>query len=251
MEIITSVKNPLVVQTKKIRDEAKNKLFLENPKLINEAFLSNLTFDYVLISKDKYDNLLQKFPYLSKLKLILVGENVVEHLSETKKPQGVIAIVDYSQKQLSKPEGNFIVLENLQDPGNLGTIIRSAKGTSYKDIYLINCVNYCNQKVVRSAMGNLFDVNLYTLNSTEEFITFSKENNLNLLVADMSGENLFEIKRQIPNYGVIIGNEGNGVSEELKTQANKIISIPMKNGLESLNAGVSCSIIIYYLDNLN
>lgn len=251
MEIITSVKNPLVVQTKKIKDEAKDKLFLENPKLINEAYISNLTFDYLLISKDKYNDLLQKFPYLSRLNLILVSENVIEHLSETKKPQGVIAVVNYSQKKISKPEGNFIVLENLQDPGNLGTIIRSARGTSYKDIYLINCVNYCNQKVVRSAMGNLFDVNLYRFETTEDFISFSKKNNLNLLVADMSGENLFEIKRQIPNYGVIIGNEGNGVSERLKAQANKVVSIPMKNGLESLNAGVCCSIIIYYLDNLN
>ncbi|MBQ3214359.1 MAG: RNA methyltransferase [Clostridia bacterium] len=251
MEIITSVKNPLVVQTKKIRDEAKDKLFLENPKLINEAYISNLNFDYVLVSKDKYDILLQKFSFLSKLKIILVGENVIEHLSETKKPQGVIAIVNYSQKQLSIPQGNFIVLENLQDPGNLGTIIRSAKGTNFKDIYLINCVNYCNQKVVRSAMGNLFDVNLYTLSSTEEFVDFANKNKLNLLVADMSGENLFKINSPLSNYGVIIGNEGNGVSEQLKTLANKIVSIPMKNGLESLNAGVSCSIIIYYLDNLN
>ena len=251
MEIITSVKNPLVVQTKKIKEEAKNKLFLENPKLINEAFVSNLTFDYVLISKDKYEVLLQRFPYLEGLNLILVGENVIEHLSDTKKPQGVIAIVDYSQKELSKPTGNFIVLENLQDPGNLGTIIRSAKGTNFKDIYLINCVNYCNQKVIRSAMGNIFDVNLYSLSSTKDFIEFSKQNKLSLLVADMSGKNLFEIDRPLSNYGVIIGNEGNGVSEDLKAIANKVISIPMKNGLESLNAGVSCSIIIYYLDNLN
>ena len=75
---------------------------------------------------------------------------------------------------MSKPTGNFIVLENLQDPGNLGTIIRSAKGTNFKDIYLINCVNHCNQKVIRSAMGNIFDVNLYSLSSTKDFIEFSK-----------------------------------------------------------------------------
>lgn len=250
MEIITSVKNPLVIQTKKIKDGTKGKLFIENPKLIKEAFQSNLSFDYVLISKQKYENILKEFSFLKKLNLQIVGDNVIEHLSDTKQPQGLIAVVNFEPRNLEKPKGNFIVLESLQDPGNLGTIIRSARGTSFKDIYLINTVNYCNQKVVRSAMGNLFDVNLYTFSSTEEFVKFANENKLNLMVADLDGENLFDIKKPLVNHGIIIGNEGNGVSKQLKDFVNKKISIPMKNGLESLNAGVSCSIIIYYLDNL-
>lgn len=250
MELITSVKNPLIVQTKKIKENPKDKLFIENPKLIREAFQSNLIFDYVLISKTKYEKIIKEYDFLSNYNIYLVGENVIEHLSDTKTPQGVIAIVNFKAKELKKPEGNYIVLESLQDPGNLGTIIRSAKGTNFKDIYLINCVSFCNQKVVRSAMGNLFNLNLYTFSSTQEFLNFADKNKLNFCVADMNGDNLFSIKEPLTNYGFVIGNEGKGVSAILKEKANKKISIPMKNGLESLNAGVSCSIIIYYLDNL-
>lgn len=251
MDIITSVKNSLIVQTRKIKENPTNKLFIENPKLIKEAFLSKQVFDYVLIDKDKFERITAEYKFLLNFKIFLVGNNVIEFLSDTKSPQGVVAIISFENNKVDVPKSNFIVLDNLQDPGNLGTIIRSAKGTTFTDIYLINCVNYCNQKVVRSAMGNLFDVKLHKINTTNEFIDFATKNNLNLAVADMSGENLFKIKNSASNLGIIIGNEGKGVSPELKNLAKNIISIPMKNGLESLNAGVCCSIIIYYLDNIN
>ncbi len=250
MEIITSIKNELIVKTKKIKLEPNGKLFLENPKLIKEAYLSNLVINYVLISQNKYENLIRDYSFLKNLNLFIVGENIIEGLSDTKTPQGVIAIVEFKEKELKVPNNNFIVLENLQDAGNLGTIIRSCRGTNFKDIYLINCVSFYNQKVIRSAMGNLFDVNLYNFKSIDNFIQFSKENNLDLCVADLKGQNLFDIKEKPSKLGIVIGNEGNGVSNQMKEVCNKFISIPMKNGLESLNAGVSCSIIIYYLDNL-
>lgn len=250
MEIITSVKNSLIIQTKKIKENPTDKLFIENPKLIKEAFLAKQNFDYVLIDKDKCEKIKQEYDFLFNYKVYLVGKNIIEHLSDTKTPQGVIAIINFENKKLSVPKSNFIVLENLQDPGNLGTIIRSAKGTSFIDIYLINCVNYGNQKVIRSAMGNIFDVNLYKVDSTKSFIDFAKKNDLNLVMADMSGENLFKIKKPFNNIGVVIGNEGKGISSEMREVVKNSISIPMKNGLESLNAGVSCSIIIYYLDNI-
>ncbi len=250
MEVITSVKNQLIVNTKKIKQEPNGKLFLENPKLIREAYNSNLTFDYCLVSVTSYNNLLSLYPFLKQQKVILVGDNVISSLSETKSPQGIIAIVNFVEKPLNKPINNFVVLENIQDAGNLGTIIRSCRGTNFKDIYLINCVSYYNQKVIRSAMGNLFDVNIYSFKTTAEFLNFAEQNKLNLYVADMNGRNLFDIKTKPQNLGIVIGNEGNGASSEMKTYCGKAISIPMKNGLESLNAGVSCSIILYYLDNL-
>ncbi len=250
MEIITSVKNSLIVQTKNIKENPNNKLFIENPKLIKEAFLANQSFDYVLIAEDKVEKFKTEYEFLFNCKYFIVGKNVLQHLSDTKTPQGVIAIINFDDKVLKAPKSNFLVLENIQDPGNLGTIIRSAKGTTFTDIYLINCVNYLNQKVIRSAMGNIFDVNLYKINNTKTFIDFATNNKLNLMIADMSGENLYNIKKQLTNVGIVIGNEGKGISLEMRQIVNKSISIPMKNGLESLNAGVSCSIIIYYLDNI-
>ena len=145
---------------------------------------------------------------------------------------------------------NFIVLDHIQDPGNLGTIIRSASGTSFKNIFLINCVDVFSQKVIRSSMGGIFKIKAKKFVSCNEFLSFALAQNLKYYVASMEGENLFGIKNKISNIGVAVGNEGNGVSSLIKDRAFKTISIPMQNGLESLNVGVSCSIIIYYLDNL-
>lgn len=250
LEVITSVKNELVVKTKKIKQEPTGKLFLENPKLIKEAFNANLCFDYCLISVTKQANLIANYSFLKQTNLIVVGDNIIESLSDTKTPQGLIAIVNFSEKPLKAPNNNFVVLENLQDAGNLGTIIRSCKGTNFNDIFLINCVSFYNQKVIRSAMGNIFDVSLHSFKTTSEFLNFAKQNSLQLAVADMNGENLFKIKTKPQRLGIVIGNEGKGATQEIKDYCKRTISIPMKNNLESLNAGVSCSIIIYYLDNL-
>lgn len=250
MEIISSVKNPLIVNIKKIKENFNGKLFLENPKTIEEAYLQNISFDICLIDEQKKESILQKFPFLNNLNIVLVKENVLKSLSDTKSPQGVVVVANIKPLALKKPQDNFLVLENLQDPGNLGTIIRSARGTNFKDIYLINCVSPYNQKVVRSTMGAIFSQNLYFFRSTREFLDFAKNANLSLCVADMTGENLFGYKKPNTNFGIVIGNEGAGVSEEMKSASNYAVSIPMKNGLESLNAGVACSILMYYFDNI-
>jgi len=98
-------------------------------------------------------------------------------------------------KEPKNISNNFLVLENIQDAGNVGTIIHSASGTSFKDIFLINCASVFNQKVVRSTMGGIF-----------------KENLCPLVIADMSGQNLFKFKKPTSNFGVVIGNEGKRVS---------------------------------------
>ena len=248
-EIISSVKNELVVKTKKIRDDFDGKLFLDNPKTILEAYLSNLQIEYVLLDKSKKQEFYNTFQFLNKTKVILVSSNVISFLSETKTPQGIVAVVKI-EKENSDYFGNCLVLENLQDPGNLGTIIRSARGTNFRDIVLINCVSPYNQKVVRSTMGSLFFERFHFFKSTDEFLIFAKKMNLTLLVADMGGENLFKVSKPTKKFGIVIGNEGNGVSNLMLKNCEKLVSIPMKNNLESLNAGVASAILMYYFDNI-
>lgn len=251
MEIITSTKNPIVAKTIKIKlDEMKSQLFLENTKLIREAIISGLEVEYFLVEKSKYDYFKGIFGKSFENKLYIVSSIVINKVCDTKTPQGIVAVVNYKGQKLGEISSNFLVLDSLQDPGNVGTIIRSASGTSFRDIILINCVNFLDQKVVRSTMGGIFKQNLYAFKTREEFLTYYKTKKYPLYVADMQGENLFNFKKPSSPYGVIVGNEGKGVCEELKVLAMKAITIPMKNGLESLNVGVSCSIIIYYLDNL-
>ena len=250
MEIITSNKNPIAQKTIKIKKDGENFLFLENIKLICEAKDAGHKIMYVMIEKKKFDYFKTNFPFVLESEFYIVSEDVFSKICDTKSPQGIVAVVEFHNKKPDKIESNFLVLENVQDPGNVGTIIRSASGTSFKDIFLIDCVNIFNQKVIRSTMGGIFKENLFSFKSLDEFLEFFKDKEYPLLVADMDGENLFEMKKMKEPFGVVIGNEGNGVSKQLKNLATKSISIPMKNGLESLNAGVSCSIITYFLDNI-
>ena len=161
MEVITSVKNPLIAKLKKLKENFGGKLFLENPKTAEEAYLLGYKIDYCIIDVKAEDKLLKTFKFLKDISKTYVSSNVLTSLCEVKTPQGVVCIVDIPKKELALPQNNFLVLENLQDPGNLGTIIRSARGTDFKDIYLINCVSPYNQKVVRSTMGAIFNQNLY------------------------------------------------------------------------------------------
>lgn len=253
MEVILSRKNKIIIDTLNIKKEPFDSLFLDNPKLIEEAVKCGYVIKYSLISSDKKQSLLG-YNFLFNYPHYFTSPDLITYLSDTKSPQGIISIIEFPHNtQDICLQDNFLVLENLQDPGNLGTIIRSASGTSFKNIFMINCANILNQKVVRSSMGGIFREKFKNFNTLHDFLNFAKENCLNLLVASMEGESIFNIsENEIKKpYGIVIGNEGNGVSENLKNIASKIISIPMKNNLESLNAGVSCSIIIYNLDNLS
>lgn len=250
LKVITSVKNPLIVKTRRIKSHPKDYIFLEGLKLIKEAILGGYALEYLLISKDIYPNFFKSNPKLGLYKHYVVAPKILESLSDVTSPQGVIGIVKFKEKTLREPRSNFLVLENIQDAGNVGTIIRSASGTSFKDIFLIGSANWYSPKVIRSSAGRIFKCNLFTFKSLEDFLKFKKKYNLKLIATTMDGENLFEIKNLRERLGIVIGNEGKGISKTLKENCFKSVSIPMKNNLQSLNAGVSCSVIIYYLDNM-
>ncbi|MBO4412403.1 MAG: RNA methyltransferase [Clostridia bacterium] len=223
----------------------KNKdfLFLDSPKLIQEAINSGFQVEYI-IKNETESNLFEEY------KTIELKNSLFDSLKSTVNSQGIIAVIKNTKKEIKPPKGNFLVLDEVQDPGNVGTLIRSAVGFDFKDIYLINSVNVLNEKLVRSSMGGVFKANVYEM-SREEFVSFYKENlsGFNLFCADMNGENIFE-KQNIKNVGLVLGNEGNGVSQQIRQLCNKTISIPMKNNLESLNVAVAGSIIMSLLANL-
>lgn len=245
MEIITSVKNKTVVDALNLKKDKNDYVFLEGEKQLVEAINNNSQIEKVFVIDTKYEEFAKKYQKIKEI--VAVSSNVIEKLSSTKTPQGVIAIVKIESLKLRKPNGNYLVLDNIQDPGNMGTIIRSAVGADFLDIYSINSVDFRNDKVVRSTMGNIFKVNIFQTNN-QEFIENFKNWNLPLYSADFGGENIFEFKPE-NKFGVVIGNEGNGVSEEISNICTKKITIPMKNNLESLNAGVSSAIIMYVLSN--
>lgn len=247
-DVISSSHNDIVKKIIDIKNNPSNELFLENIKLIDEALKSGRGIVFSLICNDYLEVVENECPDILDYDYYVVSRNIIDKVCDTKSPQGIASVIQFDMPS-STTNGKFIVLDNLQDPGNLGTIIRSASGTEFTDICLINGVYPLNQKVVRSSMGGIFKVRFHLFSSPDDFVDYAKENNLTYYSCSMEGENVFNAKLD-GNYGIVIGNEGNGISDIIKNTSKGILSIPMLNGLESLNAGVSLSVIIYYLQNI-
>lgn len=231
-EVIKSSKNNLIkminkLKKKKFRNET-NLFLIETRKMIDEAIKSNRNIEYIIQKESNeliYDN------------SILIEDDLFNEISNLVTPDGYMAIVSkYNEDKLSE---NILILDNIQDPGNMGTLIRSAEAFGYNTIISINSVDYYNEKVLRSTMGSIFRLNLIETNY--KFI--NTLNDYNIYIADMNGEDFREIKSS-PKKAIVIGNEGNGISEEIKKIPHKLVKIPMQGKVESLNAAVSGSILM-------
>lgn len=240
--IIQSASNITIQYTKKLLQkkyrEQERKYLVEGEKLIREAIDHSLPIEYVVAT----EQMANKLP-LQSIRTILASDNVVKSCCDTVAQQGAVAVVRIVDKPICSPAGRCLVLDNLQDAGNVGTILRTAVATDYKDVYLINCVDVYSGKVVRSASSAHYVLNLYQGDYDRVCRAI---NGCQLVCASMDGENIFTTQVN-DNHALIIGNEGQGVSARLRDMCHKTISLPMKNNLESLNAGVSAGIIMYQL----
>ncbi len=258
-----------IIELKKQKRENKSLLFLDNIKIIKDA-ISNGDIDvkYILTSlseeefeKTHLEKILIDFQSQKtnididenqnknsnfEIKIFKVEEKTLEQLATTKTPQKVLCIAYHQQYVVESPKTNFLVLDGLQDPGNVGTLIRTAKATGFETVFLIDSVKRTNEKLIRSSVGAVLSNKVYEM-TRQEFVSYAKTNKFNLLCCDMKGENIFTYKTTEAIVGVVIGNEGQGVSDELRKICCKTIKIPMKEGIESLNAGVSGSLIMYEL----
>lgn len=172
---------------------------------------------------------------------LICSDKVFAKVSQTENAQGVIAVAKkkFSAKIFESPTALF--LDRIRDPGNLGTIIRSALATGFTELYLYDCVDAYNPKVVRSAVSAVSRVNL--IEADYSVIDELKERGYAFICADMGGVNVFEAT--LPDkLCLCIGNEANGLSDDARSKADVAISLPMESG-ESLNAGVCASIMMY------
>lgn len=229
-----------ILTLKKQKRENKSLLFLDNVKIIKDAIKNNsIKIDCILTSLDS-------LPFDFSGKIFKTDDKTIEQLSDTKTPQKVLCVAYYTQDVVVAPKTNFLVLDGLQDPGNVGTLIRSAFASGFSFVYLVDSVKKSNAKLIRSSVGAVFDSKVFEL-SRDEFVAFLQKNNLNLLKCDMNGENIFNFKTD-KQVGVVIGNEGQGVSKKISNLCKQSVKIPMMPGIESLNAGVSGSIIMYEIN---
>lgn len=238
--VISSKSNPTIKKISSLAEKKYRRLYglfiVESVKAVDECLSSGMEVEEIVCTQglsDKYPN------------AIVITDELFERISTEKTPQGVLAVVKLPQKQLSAPDGNCLLLDRLQDSGNIGTIIRTANAAGYTDIYLVNCADAYSPKAVRASMGGVFYVNLHECGYDEVFELLE---GTPLITADMSGEDIFAFNAP-EKFCLCIGNEGGGVSETIVNHSAYKVKIPMRETCESLNAGVSAAIAMYVLKN--
>lgn len=180
----------------------------------------------------------------------IVAENIFNQISETVTPQGILGVVqmpEYSLEEILRDERQiFLILDNLRDPGNLGTILRTSEGAGMSGVILSKeSVDLFNPKVVRSTMGSIFRVPFVYVEDLSEIIEKMKEKGISVYGTMMEGSQCYDqVDYQQPS-GIVIGNEANGISKEVGQCLTGRIRIPMEGKLESLNAAVAAAVVIY------
>ena len=233
--------NNFIKDLKKQKHENSSLLFLDNIKIIKDAIASGLKPLYILVDNENINIFDGDVCPIYK-----VDSKTIEQLSDSKTPQGVVCILEYIQNVVEKPKTNFLVLDGLQDPGNVGTLIRTAYASGFEYVFLIDSVKATNSKLVRSTVGALFHTKVISM-TRQGFIEFANKSNFQLIATDMEGENIFEFKSE-GIVGLVVGNEGKGVSDKVMSLCSKHVKIPMKKGIESLNASISGAIIMYQIN---
>ncbi|MGN1318027.1 MAG: TrmH family RNA methyltransferase [Lachnospirales bacterium] len=174
----------------------------------------------------------------------IVSDLLFSKICDTVTPQGIMAVCKKLEYKLEKKENPlYICLENLQDPGNLGTIIRTADAAGADGVFLSKgCVDIYNPKVVRGAMGSLFHIPIFT---NYDLYNIIEDENIISVAAHLKGNKTpYEINMK-KGVAILIGNEGNGLSDEISKKAKELCKIPMIGKAESMNASVAASIMIY------
>lgn len=239
---ITSINNEYIkeiskLNEKKYRDKS-NKYLIEGLHLVTEALKYDI-IDTIIIRED--------FSYETNIKHIIVSNEVMKKLSDNPSIPKIMAIVYKKENTIS---GNkILLLDRLQDPGNLGTIIRSAVAFNFDTIILSNdTVDLYNSKVLRSTQGMLFNINILRQDLTN-VINELKNNNYTIYGTKVDNGNDVKEINNTNKFALIIGNEGTGISDNILKQCDKYLYIKMNNNCESLNAGVAASILMYEMGN--
>ena len=185
------------------------------------------------------------------MKYEVLTDEVFQVMSDTKTPQGILALVKqhaYTPEDLTRVPGPafLMILENIQDPGNLGTIIRAGEGAGITGVLMNSTTaDIYNPKVIRSTMGSVFRVPFaYTDNLTDSILQLKKKG-IKLYAAHLNGRNNYEKEDYTVDTGFLIGNEANGLTEDTARLADAYIKIPMMGSVESLNAAVAASVLMF------
>lgn len=180
----------------------------------------------------------------------MLSDAVFTSVSDTKTPQGVLCLVKMKENRLEEllehRDGIWLVLENVQDPGNLGTMFRTGEGAGIAGVIMDKCtVDIYNPKTIRSTMGSIFRVPFYITEDLHETIRQMQEKEIRVYAAHLEGSVCYDEPDYTSGTAFLIGNEGNGLTAETTELADAYIRIPMGGQLESLNAAMAAGILMY------
>lgn len=242
---ITSISNDKIKYALQVKEtkfiQKYGECFVETEKVVDDLLAQGKKFSALFVEpakEMKYSNI--------KTELYVITREISKELSSTVTADGVFGIVKIEKVSFDAPSKPFLVLDRIQDPANVGAIMRSAVAFGYDELYMIDCAYPFNSKVIRSSMGHVFNIKINSIDENK-FIEIAKLRDLHLISADMSGKSI-KTPINLPKiFGLIMGNEGQGVSANLQKLCKTTVAIPMSEKVESLNVAVSAGILMYHL----
>ncbi len=257
LEKIVSVQNAKIKQFAKLVSSSKERkktgeFVIEGVRLCRDAAVSGVEIKELFFTSDAFSRYSEDIDFLiSKAEMSYeISEEAAKKIQDTESSQGVFlkCLNTKNETVLSyfKPDGKYVVLENVQDPSNLGAIARTAEALGIDGAVLVSCCDVFNPKAQRSAMGSLFRLPFVRLSTIDEMFSFAKENNIKTVatVVDSSAEKINEADLSGGVF-LIIGNEGNGIKETTAEKSDMRVTIPMSGRAESLNASMASCIAMW------
>ena len=249
MESISSTKNEKIkelvkLQTAKGRKKAGMYL-LEGEHLVEEAIKERAQIKLIVVTSNRledYKNLLAQ----ADVQVLVVSQDVFHKLSMTETTQGILAVVEIVKQEILPHKGRFIVLDAVQDPGNLGTIVRTADAAGFDAVVLgTGTVDLYNDKVLRSMQGSHFHIPVFQAN-LQEYLPILKEKGVQVAVTALHRDSKdYSVLQGAIDVAIVVGNEGQGVSDDVIDLADIEVTIPMFGKAESLNVAIASALLMY------
>ncbi|ASD25360.1 TrmH family RNA methyltransferase [Ureaplasma parvum] len=255
LKIITSNKNEEIIHFYRLIHDKKyreaNKLFIiEGFKLLDEALQNQQTIVSIIVNEHVYNKEFEtifKYTLYDNIQIYKVSGNIIKKLSVNIEPSPILAVVKIKQ-EMCDINDNILLLDNIQDPGNLGTILRTCFAFNIKQVIFNNCVDLYNPKTIKASMGAIFKINFLRFNDSKLALNFLLKNKFYLIatILDKNAISLNEITIK-QKYCLMVGNEGHGLVQTFIDHAHIKTMIKM-NQTESLNVAVAAAIFLYELN---
>lgn len=252
MIYIESKENNLFKLIKKLKEKRfrikEEKFLLEGLRLVEEAIKAKVMIENIIINEKVKDKILFEdyIKTFDERKIVIMDNKLFLQITQTENPQGIVAVVKNKEEKLDVNGSFYVVCDKVQDPGNLGTIIRTSHAAGADGIILTKgTADIYNDKTLRSTMGSIFYIPVFYDDEDFNIIKSLKEKGFSLVVTSLQESRNFFDEDLRGKTMVTVGNEGNGVSQELMDIADKKVKIPMPGGAESLNVAIATSVILF------